>query len=257
MTSKTVTSDEYVDDIDRGFDYEPDWVTGQYTRTGPDGVETFVQLDTANRVQSYRRGPANDPVLTATYTYYDDDRVHTVSFGNGASIEYTYDDARRLTDIEHRNALDALVLGMSYEYYDNDLPSELEESNAFGVTATVSFNYDTRGRLIEEERTTSLPYHFSYEYDQGGNREKKIDERNELSVTYVYDIQMPLQFGSDNNRLEYTATLDMADGMNPLSWTRASSLQGSQTSAPGDRNWQSFCNQPAQKLKPPSAPELP
>ena len=61
MTSKTVTSDEYDPDktvIDRGFDYEPDWVTGQYTRTGPDGVETFVQLDAANRVQSYRRGPA-------------------------------------------------------------------------------------------------------------------------------------------------------------------------------------------------------
>ena len=171
-----------------------------------------MQLDTANRVQSYRRGPANDPVLTATYTYYNDDRVHTVSFGNGASITYTYDDARRLTAIEHRNVMAALVLGLGYDYYANDLPSELEESDASGVIATVDFTYDYRGRLIEEERTGNVPYHFSYEYDQVGNRERKTDELNDISVDYLYDVEVPAAFGTYNNRLEQASTWDVSAG---------------------------------------------
>ena len=219
MTSKTVTSNEYGGYIDRGFDYAPDWVAGQYTRTGPDGVETFVQLDTANRVQSYRRGPANDPVLTATYTYYNDDRVHTVSFGNGASITYTYDDARRLTSIEHRDLLATLVMGLSYNYYANDLPSSRVESDSNGPTATVAFTYDYRGRLLVEERTGDVPYHFSYEYDQVGNREMKTDLRNDVSVGYTYDIVAPEVTGSNNNRLLRSTTFDVSSGLDPLSTT--------------------------------------
>ena len=226
MTSKTVTSDEYdpqhLDEIDRTFEYDPDWVTGQYTRTGPDGVETFVQLDVANRVQSYRRGPANDPVLTATYTYYNDDRVHTVSFGNGAAIIYTYDAARRLTGIEHRNVLTTLVLGMSYDYYDNDLPKWREESDNAGEIATVYFTYDHRGRLIEEKR--ELPdetpvYYFSYEYDQVGNRKTKTDELNQIEVEYYYDIDHPSQYGSNNNRLQLSSTVDVSGTPTLLSET--------------------------------------
>jgi len=55
------------------------WADGTYTRLGPDGVETFVQLDEAGRVEYVRRGPMGDPIMTAAYTHYPDGLVHTVS----------------------------------------------------------------------------------------------------------------------------------------------------------------------------------
>jgi len=58
---------------------------------GPDGVVVFVQYDTANRVTLFRRGPSGNPVMQATYTYYHDNRVESVTYLGGASRHYTYD----------------------------------------------------------------------------------------------------------------------------------------------------------------------
>ena len=54
--------------------------------------------------------------------------------------------------------------------------------------AAVVFQYDPRGRLIEEQRTGTHPYHMAYTYDAGGNRKSKIDVASGRSTIYHYDV---------------------------------------------------------------------
>ena len=54
----------------------------------------------------------------------------------------------------------------------------------------------------------AVVYSRAYEYDQGGNRTAKIGPVNDREVVYHYDIENPLTYGSDNNRLMYYETLD-------------------------------------------------
>ena len=127
-----------------------DLPNGQFTRTGPDGVETFVQLDAANRMKYVeRRVPGGAVLMRADYTYYANGLVHTVTYANGASIEYTYDDANRLRTIDHRNAIGLTMLKLSYWYDARNLPISIYETRAGVPTADSGFDYDDRGRLIK------------------------------------------------------------------------------------------------------------
>ena len=199
----------------RSFEYTSDLSAGQFTRTGPDGVETFVQLDTAGRVQSFRRGPAQDPIMTAAYTYYADGQVDTVSYGNGTTVTYAYDDARRLISIAHRDPLSHLMRALAYSYLNNDLPYQVIELTSSGPVATVTYEYDDRGRLIGETRTGEDAYELAYTYDQGGNRLTKTDVGNDVLSEYTYDIDDPTTYGSANNRLMLTETFDTS-GQEPV-----------------------------------------
>jgi RHS repeat-associated protein len=211
--SESLSTDESGGPVTRAFSYEYDWAAGSQTRTGPDGVETFVQFDVANRVEFFRRGPAGNPVMTAAYTYYDDDRVQSVTYGNGASTHYSYDDARRLTVIDHRDGTNATFLRLTYTYTNDDLPDSITESDGGGWLATVEFAYDARDRLIAESRDAldvNTEYNLEYLYDQGGNRTKKIDQQNAIEVQYHYDLEDPALYASANNRLMYFETLDVS-----------------------------------------------
>ena len=73
----------------------------------------------------------------------------------------------------------------------------------------VAFQYDNRGGVNSEVRTGTSPYDLSYSYDQGGNRQTKVDRRtgNErYEVEYHYDLEAPTTCGSVNNRLMYYET---------------------------------------------------
>ena len=75
-------------------------------------AETVTQLDLLGQVEYIDRRLAGAPVswLRADYTYYDNGLVHTVTYNNGASIEYTYDDAGRVFWIDHRDMNDDRML---------------------------------------------------------------------------------------------------------------------------------------------------
>jgi hypothetical protein len=93
------------------------------------------------------------------------------------------------------------------------------------LQSTVTFGYDARDRLIDEDRSGRNPYHFSYEYDKGGNRTSKLNVRsgNHTQRTcYHYDVDEPGQ-GSGTNRLLYaevfSGSCDCGSCTNPLSTT--------------------------------------
>ena len=85
--------------------------------------------------------------MTADYTYYLDDLVESVTCGNGTSVWYTYDDARRLTSMEHRSMTGDVMLRMAYGYDDRDLPVTVTESDQAAALAVVWYDYDDRGGL--------------------------------------------------------------------------------------------------------------
>jgi hypothetical protein len=149
--------------------------------------------------------------------------VQSVTYGNGASTVYTYDNARRLTVIDHRRSSGSTFLKLTYAYTVDDLPDALTEHSGAVQTGFTDFSYDTRHRLIGEVRTNqfnAVVYNRVYQYDQGGNRTKKIDPTNETEVTYHFDYEDPAVYGSDNNRLMYYDTVSTANQMStPISST--------------------------------------
>jgi YD repeat-containing protein len=213
--SATIKSTEWngvdLGDEGRTFTYLHNTAAGQYTRTGPDGVRTFVQLDEAGRVDRYERGPEANPLMTADYDYYPNGLVERIEYSNDTSVNYVYDAALRLTSIDHQNILDNTILKLSYEYTDNGLISKITETDNLGVVGWVKFAYDARGRLIQEVRTGEHPYHIAYEYDQGGNRTRKVRSLpgcDRIETVYHYDVENPDYYGSFNNRLMYYETYE-------------------------------------------------
>jgi len=246
QTQSKVVSDETGADIPRQFDYAHNWGTGTYTRTGPDGPNgqegavTTTQLDAANRVLWVeRRASAGGTLLMrADYTYFANDLVEGVRYGDPdgageapetASVHYSYDAARRVTRIEHRDAGGGVLLALNYDYYPNDLPSSITETGStvgVGITITTTFAYDRLRRLTEEQRCRGITscdllyYGRQYSYDAGGNRlsmEAQDDVNGHRRVNYHYDVHWadergPRQnpYGSFNNRLEWSETLDIS-----------------------------------------------
>jgi len=71
----------------------------------------------------------------------------------------------------------------------------------------MTYSYDNRNRLIEEQRTaagaTPVEYHVSYAYDQVGNRLSKVDWIAGVETQYHYDVEEPETYHTLNNRLMY------------------------------------------------------
>ena len=189
---------------------------------GADDCETTIQLDVANRVSSVvrrRPDPQQNVLLQADYTYYANGLVQRVDYLNGASICYEYDGANRVTRIEHENGAPLFQLVIDYAYNERDLPIQVTESGQWIDTKTSYFDYDNRGRLISEFRVASNPadeYDLDYEYDQGGNRARKVDHANDREIEYHYDVNLVENpYESENNRLMYYKTFDTS-GPSPV-----------------------------------------
>ena len=146
--------------------------------------------------------------MRGDYTHFGNDLVQSVTYGNLASTWYTFDEARRVAAMEHRNASGGVILRLAYTYYNNDLPWTITESGISG-SATTWFYYDHRRRLTDEQRLGTNPYILGYAYDAGGNRTKKIDYSVDEEVDYTYDTSDPSGYGSNNNRLEMSRKFDM------------------------------------------------
>ena len=160
QTEANVSSNEFdsTHSVARNFGHAYDLAAGTYTRTGPDGVQTFVQVDAANRVTYVRRGPQagteNGPIMEATVAYNSLGLLTTIIYGTGAKTEYQYDLTRQVTLIKHSGVGVPTPLQMVYTYTADDLPATITESGTSnGGSSTVTFTYDKRRRLVHETRT--------------------------------------------------------------------------------------------------------
>ena len=55
--------------VQRDFSYDPNWATGVYERTGPDGHITHIDTDLAGRATHVERN-TDSGLITADMTYY-------------------------------------------------------------------------------------------------------------------------------------------------------------------------------------------
>ncbi len=86
--------------------------------------------------------------------------------------------------------------------------TEVDYTVTPSTSTVVEFEYDNRGRLIEETRVvdeTTTVYDLSYTYDQLGNRQTKVDAVSDQWVIYDYDVDLAdpndLDFPTWHNRL--------------------------------------------------------
>ncbi len=213
-TSVSVTTDETSPSLTRTFGYSVDIANGTSTRTGPDGVETYIKYDLAGREKYMRRGPSNDPLMEVAYNYDANGRLIEEIRENDTEVYWTYDDAGRLLSIEHLSWPEGgTILLLEYTYSDAGLIETIDETtDSGGNGALVTYTYDARGRLTSEVRTGENPYSYTYAYDAGGNRTLKLDNLDTLLWLYHYDIEDVNYTESHNNRLMHVEKFDYPAG---------------------------------------------
>ena len=205
----------------REFQNEYDDFNGLYSSVGPDGDVSEVQFDDANRPQIVTRTVGNRSI-TVEYSYDAAGRLVCVDQGNGNWIERSYDDADRITRISHYTNADDIIFQQVFDWTADGLVEEISEVDEVTVasetvTATVTFEYDNRNRLIQETRDDSgatgvspVEYDIAYGYDEGGNRVGKVDVLGDRTTTYTYDVDVSgaTDGYQHNNRLLYQQTVD-------------------------------------------------
>lgn len=175
---------------------------------GPDEENTRIYFDAADRVAEIRRS-GSQAEMSAACQYYPSGLPQTLTYSNGTVSEYTYDDAMRLTGIVHRDAAED-HLQLNYTYTANNLIDYISENSG---AATIDFTYDSRGRLIFENRTGQHQHRVYYEYDQVGNRLRRAVLFNGPTTFYHYTGHRLLDYktydgyfgqepGGDENLLE-------------------------------------------------------
>ena len=143
--------------------------------TDPKGNITIRVYNPSGRLYQVKSG--ND---TTTYTYLANGNRATVTYPNGIVTTYTYYDDNRLHTLA--NKLGNTFIG-TYNYaYDGNgnILTKLE------LSGTTTYTYDDLGRLLtvaEPSATTA------YTYDDAGNRATETTTRNSETVvtTYTYD----------------------------------------------------------------------
>jgi RHS repeat-associated protein len=215
------------------------------------GVTTYI-YDAANRLTSEEFGGSSQTPLRIDQTFTArnqlatqtrcSDLAGTQTIGSSA---YTYDNAGRLTNLQHSNASNTILANYTYTY---DLANRLTAEQLNGTTT--SYSYDAVNELTND---TANSYSFdlngnrnygsyqtgtgnelskdgtwTYTYDNEGNLTKKTKGASAETWTYGYDNQNHLtsiqQRSTDGGTLlmQATYTYDaMGDRLEKDVWTQA------------------------------------
>jgi YD repeat-containing protein len=150
--------------------------------TGPEGTTSaayvggrvsYVQ-DIAGRRHSYTWNSegcvskvlANDGTGAVDYTYNANNQIATCTYPNDVKTTYDYDGSARLNVVTHRKvSTNALIRSHTAVFGSGNRIAQVTEQPTGDVT---TFQYDTGGRLVSEERTGALSYRSEYTYTADG-----------------------------------------------------------------------------------------
>ena len=124
--------------------------------------------------------------LMAKYSYDANDNLSSVTYGNGTSTTYTYNNGNMIQTVSNIGADNKNMSYYSYEYY---LDGNVSKQNRNGVNCY--YDYDVFSRITDEDYGNE---EIDYYYDAAGNRTMKTicDDNGDTEVNYTYDL---------NNRL--------------------------------------------------------
>ena len=128
----------------------------------------------------------NNSKVMARYTYDSNDNLSSVTYGNGTSTTYTYNNGNMIQTVSNIGADNKNMSYYSYEYY---LDGNVSKQNRNGVNCY--YDYDEFSRITDEDYGNE---EIDYYYDAAGNRTMKTicDDNGDTEVNYTYDL---------NNRL--------------------------------------------------------
>lgn len=126
----------------------------------------------------------SDATGITAYVYYSGSGLlYTKTLPNNVITTYTYDGAKRITNVDNRGAGGALISTYVYGYDPNGNITSVVETTPSGAKTT-AYGYDKLNRLI----TVNYPDErgiVTYEYDAAGNRLKMVTPQG--ATNYKYD----------------------------------------------------------------------
>jgi RHS repeat-associated protein len=198
-----------VDPLGRAFAFAYDAAGNRVSASYPNGASASYSYDARDRLTDLATTVEGAPVASFAYVLDAAGRRTQVSEADGTVRRYGYDSIDRLTAEQVTGSL-SYARTFSYDPVGNRLTQTGAgaAAGADGGTATVSYAYDTRDRLLTENATT-------YSYDSNGNVTGKSGEASyqwdfenrlvqatmagsNLVVSHVYD--------ADGNRTQTSVT---------------------------------------------------
>lgn len=166
-----------------------DHVTSISEQQGTAGtsVITTRTYDGYGRLASAHR-PQQAPSASTVYTYYPDSTIQSITDGRGAIKNYTYNGRRQPTRITYTKPdghTSPIELDFSYDSAGN-------RTQMIDNAGTVTYNYDTSSRLLQETRSFSdinsgaTPFPLSYTYNLAGQLTSVLSPFGS-TAGYVYD----------------------------------------------------------------------
>ncbi len=180
------------------FGYSPNELAATIvTPPGGDAIQYFRADGTTPGFDPLRR-----PVIVERggmrqkFIYDAAGRVTEVAYGLGggqAKTLYTYDNANRITSIDHQDYANLTMIKYVFQWRKDNTLEWRDEcrivSGQLVCDARTTFAHDLRKRLIGETRVENgvTIYDLAYTYDQLGNRLSKIDYNAQTQTDYYYD----------------------------------------------------------------------
>ena len=153
--------------------------------TDPNGMITGFdrQNDLLMNLFLFRTTPF-DPLSMATYEYYDDRKLKSITLKNGSKYEFFYDFRGNVTEIKLNG-----VLVFSYTYYENTGNVQFQKYGPTGDMYGFAYNEDN---LLSEvyyfsSASSSPTLRFSYVYNTKKQLARIVDAINNFSYIYTYD----------------------------------------------------------------------
>ena len=202
----------YQIDSPQGFvRYEFSDITGQKTavRTPSEGADTRVEYyyDLLGRLAQVTVDKRNN-VDVNEHTYYAYNTVGSiakVTYPNGNTAAYTYDNLNRLTNLVHRNSEQTELASYAYTLAADGKRTRVTELDG----TVIKWEYDALNRLLTEDYNApgdANDFTHTYVYDLVGNRlEKQVAGGD--STYYSYDangLDQLIQETTDANNIYYS-----------------------------------------------------
>ena len=146
---------------------------GDYTRK----EKVMYKYDAKGNLYTVTNVTTGNDKLMAKYGYDANDNLSSVTYGNGTSTIYTYNDGNMIKSVSNIGSDNVKMSEYSYKY---SLDGNIIEQNRNGTLCT--YTYDKLSRLTKETEGKSIK---NYYYDTAGNRTSEvINGDNEIEYTY-------------------------------------------------------------------------
>ena len=161
---------------------------------------------------------------TTTYTYDNSNNRVLTHYGNNAEITCSYDSNNRVTMVEGKTNVDAIIYWYHYTYDNNNriLTKKFDNDDS----KVESYEYDAAGRV---QTCHALNYTSEYFYDNAGNRTGLYTSYHQ-SMYSGYDLQnVPVNYDEKYVSYEYSSVNRLASERESMRDSEGAEVVGTKT----------------------------